>query len=173
VNCSHSIKFSCQVDSEEQRSWTESMPLVDEEGSARTVNFDWLCASPRTRWFALKSAYKLNFRHDGTPASLPAGEERRTKKPPFADAQSPEDIKTRVNELVRVFLVIHRRARRREAQAPPVLAHHNRRIVGVRKSDSDQTSARRAEAQIFFGFQTMPFLVRHGDDTPHGLPTCV
>jgi len=59
------------------------MPLVDEEGSARTINFDWLCASPRTRLFALKSAYKFNFRHNGVPpTSLPAGEERRTKSLP-------------------------------------------------------------------------------------------
>jgi hypothetical protein len=58
------------------------MPLVDEKRSARSINFDWLCASPRTRWFALKSAYEFNFRHMAHPASLPADEERRTKSPP-------------------------------------------------------------------------------------------
>ena len=86
------------------------MPLVDEEGSARTINFDWLCASPRTRWSALKSAYKFNFRHNGVPP-LRCQQARNAglKSPPLSDAQSPEDIKRSVNELVRVFLVIHRR----------------------------------------------------------------
>lgn len=121
------------------------MPLVDEEGSARTVNFDWFCASPRTRWFALKSAYKFNFRHNWrTPASLPAGEERRTKKPPLSDAQSPEDIKPSVNKLIRVFLVIHRRED--EAGGPGALtscAPPTAGVVGVRKSDTRNGRRRR------------------------------
>lgn len=87
------------------------MPLVDEEGSARTINFDWLCASPRTRLFALKSAYKFHFRHNGVPPHFAAGRRgTQNQKPPLSDAQSPEDIKRSVNELVRVFLVIHRKA---------------------------------------------------------------
>jgi hypothetical protein len=43
------------------------MAWVDEERSARTINFNWLGASPRTRWFALKSANKLAFGHGAPP----------------------------------------------------------------------------------------------------------
>jgi hypothetical protein len=100
LNCSHSIKFSCQIDSQEQRAWTEAMPLVDEERSARTINFDWLCASPRTRWFALKSADKFSFRHMAHPASLSRRRGTQDQRPTLSDAQSPEDIKRSVNELV-------------------------------------------------------------------------
>ena len=68
------------------------MPLVYEEGSARTVNFDWLYASPRTSLFALKSAYKFNFRHNGAPPLRCQKARNAGLRPSLSDAKSPEDI---------------------------------------------------------------------------------
>jgi hypothetical protein len=74
------------------------MPLVDEERSARTVNFDWPRASPRTRWFAVKSAYEFNFRHIAAPPLRYRQARNAGLQAHLSDAQSPENIKHSVNE---------------------------------------------------------------------------
>ena len=138
------------------------MPLVDEERSARTVNFDWLCASPRTRLFALKSAYKFNFRHNGAPRFAAKGEERRTKVLPLSDAESPEDIKTPRQRANSSFPSYPPRATRRDAQAPPLLTHHTvgslefaratrGSNIGLLQSNSDSEQSLRSDhAQLGF-----------------------
>lgn len=98
------------------------MPLVDEEGSARTINFDWLCASPRTRLFALKSAYKFHFRHNGVPpTSLPAGEERKTKSLPCQTLKVQKTSSAPSTSWFEFSQLSTAGRTRREAQAPPFL----------------------------------------------------
>jgi len=67
LNCGHSIKLFGQIDSQKQGAWAEALSLCDKQRSIRTVNFDWICADPRTHWFALESADKLGLRHDAPP----------------------------------------------------------------------------------------------------------
>src|SRR5262249_49924434 len=63
---SHAVKLFGYVETQQKGSWIKDHSLSDREGAARSIDFDWLCATPGTIGLTMKSIEKFSFGHHGS-----------------------------------------------------------------------------------------------------------
>jgi hypothetical protein len=76
---SHAVKLFGYVETQQKGSWIKDHSLSDREGAARSIDFDWLCATPGTIGLTMKSIEKFSFGHHGSRSYSQSRRHARTR----------------------------------------------------------------------------------------------